>query len=115
MERTLQSEPFDCLPTSIILTTSCSAELNTRLVVNLIVPQEALESGVHAVVHIDHFFTTSNVGNSTSVTASNKDNLHKFSSQNLEGETLVNCRILQASYVWEFLQDELLSSLNDGV
>ena len=48
------------------------------------------------------------------MTASNKDDLHK-SPQNLEREAAVNCRVLQASYMWEFLQDEQLSSLNDGV
>ena len=43
---------------------------------------------VHAIVHIDHSVTASYAGNSTPVTASNMDDLHKFPSQNLERETL---------------------------
>ena len=63
-------------------------------------------TGVHAVVQLDHSIVTSNVENCTPVTAFNKDNLHRFSSEDLERQTPANCRILQAGYVWEFLQDE---------
>ena len=42
MARTPQSELFDYLPTSIILTMSCSGGLNTRLAINFIVPLECM-------------------------------------------------------------------------
>ena len=72
-------------------------------------------SSLHAVVHVDHSIITSNVGSSTPVTVSNKYNLHKFSSEDLEIQTLVNRWILHAGYEWEFLQDEQLSSPNGCV
>ena len=99
--RTPQSEPFDCLPTSI---------RHSHYSNQLDCPTGS--TGVHAVVHIDHSIVTSNVGNSTPVTASNKDALHKFFSEDLERQTPVNCMILQAVYVWEFLQDEQLTGPN---
>ena len=71
-------------------------------------------TGVHAVVHIDHSISTSNVGNSTPVTASNKDGLHKLSSQNLEKESCELQDIAGQLYVG-ILQNEQLSSLNDSV
>ena len=70
---------------------------------------------VHAIIYVDYSITASYIGNSTLMTASNIDDLHKFPLQNLEREILVNCWVLQASHVRELLQDEQLSSPNECV
>ena len=112
MDRTPQSELFDYLPTSIILTMSWSAGLNKRLAINLIVLLETLEymlsytlttPSPHPMLETVHQWLPP-----TKMICTN-------SPPRIWKERVVNCRILQAGYVWEFLQEEQLSSFNHGV
>ena len=79
--------------TSIILTTSCLAGLNTRLAIKFDRQHWSTCCRTHRPLlhHIQCW-------KQYTKTASNKDDLHKFSSESLERQTPVNCWILQAGY-----------------
>ena len=100
MARIPQSEPLDRCPTSIILTLSSDAGLNTREAMSCTVLEET-EGYMLSV--INYTILISNIRNDTPVAVVNMKDLYKIPSMHIKTPHMLKCRWLQPRHEREML------------